>query len=330
MRAMILEKVGQPLVLKEIPIPIPTKDQVLIKVHACGICRTDLHILDGELTSPRLPLIMGHQIVGTIIQKGSNVAAFHVGDRVGVPWVGGSCGHCKYCLKDQENLCDHAMYTGYQVNGGFAEYCLADPRFIFPIPLPYTNLQAAPFLCGGLIGYRAYRMAQGAKRIGFYGFGSAAHMIMQLAIYQGCEAFVFTREGDIKAQILAKQLGAKWVGSSNQMPPIKLDAVLIFAPAGELIPMALQAIDKGGSVICAGIHMSSIPSFSYDLLYGEKILRSVTNLTRQDGEEFLQLAEQVPIQTVVNIYPLEEANLALKDLRQGNFSGSAVLQIADH
>lgn len=329
MRAMVLDAPQTPLKLIELPIPKPNSKQVLIKVHACAICRTDLHIIDGELPHPKLPLILGHQIVGTITQLGKDVVPYKIGDRVGVPWLGGSCGHCYYCNAQQENLCDQAIYTGYQIDGGFAEFCVANANFIFPIPDSYSDLQAAPLLCGGLIGYRAFRMLSECKKIGFYGFGSSAHMLTQLAIHQGREVFAFTKDGDSKGQQFARSLGAVWAGGSNQSPPILLDGAIIFAPAGELVPLALQAIRKGGSVVCAGIHMSTIPSFSYDILYGEKTLRSVTNLTRQDGEEFLRLAPQIPIQTTINEYHLKEANQALDDLRSGKFSGSGVISMDD-
>jgi propanol-preferring alcohol dehydrogenase len=329
MRAMVLETVGKPLKLVDLPIPTPDKGQLLIQVHACGVCRTDLHIIDGELPHPALPLILGHQIVGTVIQSGQDVTDFQVGKRVGIPWLGGSCGHCHYCLAEQENLCKNAAYTGYQLNGGFAEYCVANSQFSFPIPDGYSDWQAAPLLCAGLIGYRAYRMANKAKRLGFYGFGAAAHILTQLAIYQGCEVFAFTRKGDQQTQEFARTLGAVWAGGSEDSPPLALDAAIIFAPVGPLVPLALKAVDKGGSVICAGIYMSDIPSFPYRLLYEERLLRSVTNLTRKDGIEFLTLAPQVPIQTAVTLYPLEKANEALQDLREGRFNGSAVIQI-DH
>lgn len=326
MRAMILDTPKTPLKLVQIPIPIPKANQVLIKIAACGICRTDLHIVDGELQNPKLPLILGHQIVGQITQIGKNVKHFKVGDRVGVPWMGGCCGKCFFCKQHQENLCDHAVYTGYQINGGFAEYCVADENFIFVIPKALKDIHAAPLLCGGLIGYRAYRMASDAEKIGFYGFGSSAHMLIQLAAHEKRKIYVFTRPGKKQDQDFALSLGAVWAGGSDKPSPDFLDAAIIFAPVGALVPMALQSIRKGGSVICAGIHMSEIPAFSYDLLYGEKILRSVTNLTRRDGEEFLALAKKVPIETKVNVYGLEEANEALDDLRSGKFLGSGVLR----
>lgn len=328
MRAMILEAPKRPLKLVTLPKPIPNNQQVLIHVHACAVCRTDLHIIDGELPPPHLPLIMGHQIVGTIEEMGKDVKHFNRGDRVGVPWLGSACGHCAQCASGKENLCKEGLFTGYQLNGGFAEYCVADSRFIFPIPFLYSDIQAAPLLCGGLIGYRAYRMTGNANTIGFYGFGSAAHILIQLAVYEKRKVYAFTRKGDLKGQEFAKSLGAVWAGCSEEIPPHKLDAAILFAPAGELVPYALQAIEKGGKVICAGIHMSPIPSFSYDLLYGEKILTSVTNLTRKDGEEFLKLAPQVPIHTKVNEYSLEEANQALDDLKKGRITGTAVLKVA--
>lgn len=327
MRAMILKGSRQALAEMEIPIPQPAPDQLLIHVHACGVCRTDLHIMDGELSHPKLPLILGHQIIGTVEGIGKNVTDFKIGERVGVPWLGGTCGRCAYCQSGRENLCPYAIYTGYQVDGGFAEYCVANAQFCFPIPDQFTDLQAAPLLCAGLIGYRAYRMAGQARRLGFYGFGSAAHILTQLARYQGREVYAFTRPEDKKGQKFALELGAVWAGASNESPPVPLDAAIIFAPAGFLVPMALKALDKGGSVICAGIYMSDIPSFPYELLYGERILRSVTNLTRQDGVEFLALAPQVPIQTAINVYRLEETNQALEDLRSGKVSGSAVIEI---
>ena len=326
-RAMVLEKMGSPLVLRELPIPQPKSGEVLIRVHTCGICRTDLHVVDGELPHPKLPLIPGHQIVGTIEKLGPGVTSCRVGDRVGVPWLGGSCGYCRYCLSGRENLCDDAVYTGYQRDGGFTDYCVADARFIFPIPPSYPDLQAAPLLCAGLIGYRALRMAGDAKRIGFYGFGVSAHILVQVARYQGMEVFAFTRKGDTAAQAFAKRLEATWVGDSETPPPAPLDAAIIFASDGTLVPRALQATAKGGTVICAGIHMSDIPSFPYDLLWGERVLRSIANLTRRDGEEFLALAPQVPVKTEVNPYPLEQANQALDDLRKGKLIGAAVLRM---
>ncbi|HEY9600153.1 MAG TPA: zinc-dependent alcohol dehydrogenase family protein [Allocoleopsis sp.] len=327
MRAMILEAAGQPLKLAELPIPTPAPEQVLLRVHACGICRTDLHIVDGELTHPKLPLVPGHQIVGTVVSMGHQVKAFKVGDRVGVPWLGYTCAHCRYCLSDRENLCDNARFTGYQIDGGYAEYAVADERFCFPIPEGYPDLQAAPLLCAGLIGYRSYRMTDDAQRLGFYGFGAAAHILIQLARYQGRHVYAFTRSGDTQSQQFARELGAVWAGGSEDLPPEPLDAAIIFAPVGKLVPTALRAVAKGGVVVCAGIHMSDIPSFPYDILWEERQLRSVANLTRQDGEEFLTLAPQVPIRTAVHPFGLTEANQALDALRSGKIDGAAVLVV---
>ena len=325
MRAMILRRAKSTLELVELPIPQPGPEQVLIKIIACGVCRTDLHIVDGELPLPKLPLIPGHQIVGRIVQIGDHVRSFHIDQRVGVPWLGGSCGSCSYCLSGQENLCDNAIYTGYQIDGGFAEYCVADAGFIFPIPSTYSDLDAAPLLCAGLIGYRALRLTAGAKRIGFYGFGASAHILTQISVYQGSEVYAFTRPGDTTKQAAALQLGAVWASGTDELPPHLLDAAIIFAPVGPLVPLALQALKKGGIVVCAGIHMSDIPSFPYHLLWGERIIRSVANLTRQDGNEFLALAPQIPVQTEVHTYPLDKLNNALDDLRQGRFEGTAVI-----
>lgn len=327
MRAMVLQQPKTPLQSIDIPIPQPQPDQVLIRVAACGVCRTDLHIYEGELPHPKLPLILGHQIVGTIVQQGSNCHRFANGQLVGVPWLGKSCEHCEYCQTNQENLCDHALYTGYQLNGGFAEYCVAYEDYLFPIPDIYSSVHAAPLLCAGLIGYRTLRLAGECQRLGFYGFGAAAHILIQIACHQGQEVWAFTRTGDSQAQNFAKQLGAVWAGDSHQRPEKLLDAALIFAPAGELVPLALQAVKKGGSVVCAGIYMTDIPSFPYSYLYGERILRSVTNLTRKDGELFFALLQRMQIETIVKAYPLEKANEALMDLKQGKLSGSAVLNM---
>ena len=327
MRAMILDAPGQPLRAADLPMPTPNPEQVLIRVHACGICRTDLHIFDGELTQPKLPLVPGHQIVGTVEAIGERVEQFAVGDRVGVPWLGHTCNHCRYCLSERENLCDYAEFTGYQIDGGYAEYTVADERFCFPIPEGYPDLQAAPLLCAGLIGYRAYRMIGDAERLGFYGFGSAAHILIQLARYQGRQVFAFTRPGDIEGQQFARQLGAVWAGGSDDLPPEPLDAAILFAPAGQLVPAALRAVAKGGVVVCAEIHMSDIPSFPYEILWSERILRSVANLTRKDGEEFLALAPKVPIRTEVEPFPLTAANEALEALRSGKINGAAVLVV---
>jgi propanol-preferring alcohol dehydrogenase len=325
MRAMLLDAQGQAIRERKVPIPAAGPGDLLIRTRACGVCRTDLHILDGELASPKLPLILGHQIVGTIVGIGERVEGAIEGQRVGVPWLGRACGDCRFCRSDRENLCDRAEFTGYQINGGYAEYAVVDARFAFLLPGSFPDLQVAPLLCAGLIGYRGLSLAGDATNIGLYGFGSAAHIIAQVAKYQGRKVYAFTRPGDIKNQEFAKSLGVDWVGGSDTLPPVTLDAAIIFAPAGALVPRALRAIGKGGSVICAGIHMSDIPSFPYELLWGERTLRSVANLTRRDGAEFLELAPKVPIQTEVHAYPLEGANRALEDLRAGRFSGSAVL-----
>lgn len=327
MRAMILQAPHQPLALAELPVPKPNSRQVLIRVHACAVCRTDLHIVDGELTQPKLPLVLGHQIVGTIEEIGNHVDKFSVGQRVGVPWLGYTCDRCRYCLSGRENLCDYAEFTGYNLDGGYAEYTVADSRFCFALDPSFPDLQAAPLLCGGLIGYRAYRMTGEAEKLGFYGFGSAAHMLIQLANYQGREVFAFTRSGDIEGQEFARQLGATWAGNSDELPPEPLDAAIIFAPVGKLVPAALRAVTKGGVVVCAGIHMSDIPSFPYEILWQERVLRSVANLTRTDGEEFLALAPKVPIRTEVNAFPLTQANEALDALRSGKITGTAVLVV---
>jgi alcohol dehydrogenase, propanol-preferring len=327
MRAMILNAIGQPLRLVDLPSPVPFGGQLLIRIHACGVCRTDLHVVDGELSEPNLPIIPGHQIVGTIEDASRGTGKFRAGDRVGVPWLGWSCGECRFCRSGRENLCDTARYTGYQINGGFAEFCVADERFCFSIPSGYPDLQAAPLLCAGLIGYRAFRMVGEAKRIGFYGFGAAAHLLIQVARHQGREIYAFTRPGDDSSRKFARELGAVWTGSSEDTPPIPLDAAIIFAPVGSLVPTALRAVAKGGIVVCAGIHMSDIPSFPYSTLWGERTVCSVANLTRRDGEEFLSLAPQVPVRTEVHPYPLEKANEALDDLRHGRFTGAAVITI---
>uniref|UniRef100_A0A7C5VVY4 alcohol dehydrogenase n=1 Tax=Thermomicrobium roseum TaxID=500 RepID=A0A7C5VVY4_THERO len=328
MRAMILERPGQPLVLRELPIPEPGPGQVLLRVRACGVCRTDLHIVDGELPNPKLPLILGHQIVGEVVQKGPGAERYQIGQRVGVPWLGWTCGECRFCQSGRENLCDRARFTGYTLDGGYAEYVVADERYCFPIPDDYPDEQAAPLLCAGLIGYRALRFAAGARRLGFYGFGAAAHILTQVAVWQGRAVYAFTRPGDVEGQAFARSLGAVWAGGSDEFPPEPLEAALIFAPVGALVPQALRAVEKGGVVVCAGIHMSDIPSFPYALLWEERVVRSVANLTRQDGEEFLQLAPQVPVRTQVQLYPLSDANQALEDLRTGRVRGAAVLAIS--
>jgi alcohol dehydrogenase, propanol-preferring len=328
MRAMVLEASRQPLRAMQVPVPQPMPQQVLIRVQACGVCRTDLHILEGELTHPKLPLIQGHQIVGTVVQVGVNVQKYQVGERIGVPWLGYTDGTCRYCLRGQENLCDHARFTGYDIDGGFAEYCVADQRFCFHLPESYSDVEAAPLLCAGLIGYRTYRLAgENIQRLGIYGFGAAAHIITQVAVHQGVKVFAFTKAGDVQAQEFAKRLGAVWAGSSDELPPEELDAALIFAPVGPLMVAALKATAKGGVVVSGGIHMSDIPSFPYRLLWEERVMRSVANLTRRDGEEFLAIAPQVPVKTDVQTFPLEGANEALERLRKGQIEGAGVLTV---
>ncbi len=322
---MLLTAPGQPLQLQDLPKPRAAAGQLLLKVTACGICRTDLHVVDGELTHPTLPLVPGHQIVGRVEALGPGVTGFAQGQRVGVPWLGGSCGSCWYCRHEKENLCDAARYTGYQINGGFAEYTVADAAYCFELPERYDDLQAAPLLCAGLIGYRAYRLVEAAATIGLYGFGAAAHILAQVARHRGQRLYAFTRPGDATAQAFARELGAVWAGDSYQAAPEPLDGAIIFAPEGELVPLALASVRKGGRVVCAGIHMSQIPAFSYDLLWGEREICSVANLTRRDGLEFLPLAAAIPVTTTVHRYPLERANEALDDLRHGRFNGAAVL-----
>jgi alcohol dehydrogenase, propanol-preferring len=325
MRAMLMHAAHQPLQLTAMAIPSPGPGQVLIHVHACAVCRTDLHVVDGELTHPKLPLIPGHEIVGTIEALGTDAGQFRIGDRVGVPWLGFCCGVCDFCRAGRENLCEQARFTGYQIDGGYAEYTVADHRFCFPIPDGFDDRHAAPLLCAGLIGYRSLRMAGDARRLGLYGFGAAAHIIAQVARWQGRRVFAFTSPGDIDAQNFARELGAAWAGGSDQAPPELLDAAIIFAPVGPLVPAALRATERGSTVVCAGIHMSAIPTFPYDILWGERVVRSVANLTRRDGEEFLALAPKVPIQTRPQAYALEQANQALNDLRAGKLQGAAVL-----
>jgi propanol-preferring alcohol dehydrogenase len=326
-RAMILEAPSTPLRLAEVAIPEPGPEQILLRVHACAVCRTDLHVVDGELPNPKLPLIPGHQIVGSVVRSGNLVNRFAAGERVGVPWLGSTDNTCHYCLTDRENLCDNARFTGYQIDGGYAEYAAANHRFCVPIPKGYPDLQAAPLLCAGLIGYRSLRMTGHAERLGLYGFGAAAHIIAQVALYQGRKVFAFTSPGDTQAQQFALELGAAWAGDSTQPPPEELDAAIIFAPVGALVPAALRAVAKGGVVVCAGIHMSDIPSFPYEILWGERMVRSVANLTRRDSEEFLTLAPKVPVHTEVVSFPLEEANKALSALRAGEIQGAAVLVV---
>jgi propanol-preferring alcohol dehydrogenase len=327
MRAMVLERAGEPLRLSELPDPEPGPGQVLIRVHACGVCRTDLHIIDGELSEPKLPLVPGHQIVGTVVGAGEGADRFASGERVGVPWLGWTDGECRYCRGGRENLCDNARFTGYDIDGGYAGFTVADERFCFPIPAGYPDEQAPPLLCAGLIGYRALRLVGEAARIGFYGFGASAHILCQVAVAEGRRVFAFTREGDEETQAFARGLGAEWAGSSAEAPPEELDGAIVFAAAGELMPAALRASAKGARTISAGIHMSDIPSFPYELLWEERTLGSVANLTRADGEEFMALAPAVPVRTEVTTYPLERANAALEDLRAGRFRGAAVLAV---
>jgi propanol-preferring alcohol dehydrogenase len=319
MRAMVLERPRQQLVERDLPRPEPGPGQLLLAVQTCGVCRTDLHIADGELDRPKLPLVLGHQIVGRV--EGS-------GERVGVPWLGWTDGDCSYCTSDRENLCDRARFTGYDLDGGYAAYAVVDERFCFPIPDGYSDAHAAPLLCAGLIGYRSLRLAGDGERLGLYGFGSSAHLVLQVARHQGRRVFVFTRPGDGEGQRFARELGADWAGAASETPPEELDAAIIFAPAGELVPTALRATAKGGIVVCAGIHMSDIPTFPYELLWGERAVRSAANLTRRDGREFLTLAPQVPVRTEVELYPLEQANEALDRLRAGQVRGAAVLSVA--
>jgi len=330
MRAMVLREAGRPLVAERLPVPEPGSDQVLIRVHTCGVCHTDLHIVDRELPHPKLPLIPGHEIVGTVVRAGDRVERRTNGERVGVPWLGHTCGECRYCMSGRENLCDRPLFTGYTIDGGFAEYVVADQNYVFPIPPEYGDAEAAPLLCAGLIGYRSYRLAgEGLTRLGIYGFGAAAHIITQIARYHGIRVYAFTRAGDAKAQDFARSMGATWAGPSTERPPEELDAAIIFAPVGLLVPEALQAVAKGGRVVCGGIHMSDIPSFPYAILWGERMVRSVANLTRADAEELLQLAPHVPVRARVQRYPLEGANEALDQMRQGELRGAAVLVISE-
>ena len=327
---MVLDKPGQPLQPRDVPKPRPDRGQLLVRISACAVCRTDLHVADGELPDPKLPLIPGHQIVGRIEEIGGDShLRFKVGDRVGIPWLGWTDGECAYCRSGRENLCDNARFTGYTLDGGYAEFTVADARFCFHLPDRYNDVEAAPLLCAGLIGYRSYRKTGDARRIGIYGFGNAAHLIAQIALYERRELFVFTRPGDTKTQQSAKALGAKWAGGSDEMPPEKLDAAIIFASAGPLVPGALRALAKGGIVVCGGIHMTDIPSFPYADLWEERVITSVANLTRRDGEEFFDLAPRVPVQTNTETFPLEEANTTLDRFRAGQLKGTAVLTIPD-
>lgn len=325
MRAMLLHVPGEPLRETELPTPAPGPGQLLVQVRACAVCRTDLHVVDGELPNPKLPLVPGHEIVGRVVQAGPGVTAFRPGDRVGIPWLGWTCGQCQFCLSGRENLCDRAKFTGYTIDGGYADHTIADARFCFPIPEAYSDTTAAPLLCAGLIGYRSLAKTGEAKRLGLYGFGAAAHIIAQVARWQGRQVFAFTRPGDREAQAFAKSLGAVWAGGSDTLPPEPLDAAIIFAPVGALVPPALRAVRKGGIVVCGGIHMSPIPALPYELLWEERTLTSVANLTRQDAREFLALAPQVPVRTEIRTYPLSDANRALTDLRSGQLQGAAVL-----
>jgi alcohol dehydrogenase, propanol-preferring len=327
MRAMVLDAARTPLRRADLPIPRPARGQVLLRVHACGLCRTDLHVVDGELAHPKLPLVPGHQVVGTVEALGDAVDGVAVGDRVGVPWLGWTCGECRYCRSGRENLCERARFTGYDIDGGYADYAVCDARFCFPIPPGYPDLQAAPLLCAGLIGYRSLRAAGDADRLGLYGYGAAAHIIAQVAIHQGRRVFAFTRPGDDASQRFALRLGAAWAGDTTQPAPEELDAAIIFAPVGDLVPLALRAVARGGTVVCAGIHMSDIPSFPYDILWGERALRSVANLTRRDGAEFLALAPRIPVHTEVTGFALEDANTALDALRRGDVQGASVLSV---
>jgi propanol-preferring alcohol dehydrogenase len=327
MRAMRLERQREPLRPAELPDPSPGAGQVLLAVSACGVCRTDLHIVDGDLAEPKLPLVLGHQIVGRVVETGEGAERFAAGDRVGVPWLGWTCGECRYCRGGRENLCDRARFTGYDIDGGFAELAVADERFCFAFPDGYPDEQAAPLLCAGLIGYRAMRLVGEAERLGFYGFGASAHILCQLAVHQGRRVFVFTREGDVEGQEFARRLGAEWAGASTEAPPEEIDGAIVFAPVGALMPAALRVSAKGARVISAGIHMSEIPAFPYEILWGERVLGSVANLTRRDGEEFLELAPQVPVRTEVEVLPLEDADAALDSIRSGALRGAAVLSI---
>jgi alcohol dehydrogenase, propanol-preferring len=325
MRAMLLDAPRTALVHREVPSPTPGPHQVLLRVSACGVCRTDLHVVDGDLTHPKLPLVPGHEIVGRVVETGEAVERLAVGERVGVPWLGFTCGTCRYCLAGQENLCDRAEFMGYTLDGGYADYVVADERFAFPLPSGYTDAEAAPLLCAGLIGHRSLVAAGDAPRLGIYGFGAAAHIVVQVARHQGRRVLAFTQPGDTEAQQFALKLGAAWAGDSTVRPPEELDAAILFAPVGSLVPAALRAVAKGGTVVCAGIHMTDIPSFPYDILWGERVVRSVANLTRRDGEEFLALAPKIPVRTEVQTFPLSDANDAIERLREGRIQGAAVL-----
>jgi propanol-preferring alcohol dehydrogenase len=325
MKAMRYYGDGGELRLEEIPVPQPGPGQIRVEIRACGVCRTDLHVVDDELANPKLPIIPGHEIVGVVDDLGEGIDHFELGQRVGIPWLGYTCGHCTYCTSERENLCDQASFTGYRIDGGYAEYAVADARYCFPIGGDYSDVEAAPLLCAGLIGYRALRMADGAERLGIYGFGAAAHIVAQVARSQGRQIYAFTRPGDAEARAFARDLGARWAGDSDEKPPEELDAAIIFAPVGSLVPAALEAVVKGGTVVCAGIHMSDIPAFPYRILWEERSIRSVANLTRRDAEEFLALAPTVPLRTETVRFSLEQANEALRRLRSGELRGAAVL-----
>lgn len=329
MRAMVLEKPKSPLVLGDVPKPTPGRGQLLVRVSACGVCRTDLHIVDNELPDPKLPLILGHQIVGRVEEVGKNVNGFSIDERVGIPWLGWTDGECAYCRSNRENLCDHAKFTGYNIDGGYAEFTVADARYCFHLPNEYSDEQVAPLLCAGMLGYRSYRKTGGAKRLGIYGFGNAAHLIAQVALYEKKEIYAFTRPGDKASQESARSLGAVWAGGSDESPPEKLDAAIIYASVGPLVPIALNNLAKGGVVVCGGIHMSDIPSFPYVDLWQERVITSVANLTRRDGEEFLKIAPRVRVKTKVETFPLEDANVALDKFRAGKLNGNAVLKMSD-
>jgi propanol-preferring alcohol dehydrogenase len=328
MRAMLLDAARRPLKATQIPRPRPANDEILVRVRCCAVCRTDLHVLDGELGEPKLPLVLGHQIVGTVEEIGDRVEGYVAGQRVGIPWLGRACGDCKFCCSGRENLCRDATFTGYQRDGGYAEYAAVQAQFALPLPGSFPDIQAAPLLCAGLIGYRALSFTGDAERVGLYGFGSSAHIVAQVARYQSRRVFAFTRPGDRAGQAFARSLGAEWAGGSDELPPEPLDAAIIFAAAGVLVPRALAATDRGGTVVCAGIHMSEIPAFPYELLWNERSVRSVANLTRKDGLEFLELAPRIPIQTRVTTYSLLELERALDDLRHGRFEGSAVVTVS--
>jgi propanol-preferring alcohol dehydrogenase len=330
MRAMVLENPRQPLQLREVPKPKPARGQVLVRVSTCAVCRTDLHVVDGELPDPKLPLIPGHQIVGYVEEVGPEIpSSFAIGDRVGIPWLGWTDGDCIYCRSNRENLCDRARFTGYTIDGGYAEFTVADARFCFHLPDRYNDVEVAPLLCAGLIGFRSYRKTGNARRLGIYGFGNAAHLIAQIALHEGRDLFVFTRPGDKTTQQAAKKLGAKWAGGSDEMPPERLDAAIVFASVGPLVPVALRDLAKGGIVVCGGIHMSDIPSFPYADLWGERVITSVANLTRRDGKEFLEIAPRVPVKTKTETFPLDEANAALEKFRAGELAATAVLRISE-